>query len=220
MNHRKEVLELQVAGKFMVEQGLTWGNAGNISVRTEPERCLISASGSNLGCLAPEDLVDCSFVGGETYARRPSKELLMHAAVYEERPEIQAVLHGAPFYATLIACADLNLPNNWFVENMYYLERTARVSYDHPGSLALADGVRRLAGNANILLLENHGVLVYDINLNEALMALQTLEVVARMVLEARTAGLVMKELPPERVADFMQYSGYRAPRSWKEAGK
>jgi 3-dehydro-4-phosphotetronate decarboxylase len=219
MNLEQPVRDLQKAGRYMVEQGLVWGSAGNISLRSTPGRCLISASGTNLGSLNTEDLVDCSLAGGETYSRRPSKELPMHAAVYEERPEIQAVLHGAPFYATLISCSYLDLPNDWFVEDMYYLERIARVPYDHPGSLALADAVRLKAREANVLLLENHGVLVYDTSLSEALMALHTLEVVSRMVVEARSAGLGMKTLPAQVVSGFLHQSGYRPPRQWKENG-
>ena len=211
--------ELISAGAYMQANGLAWGNAGNISARLDRDHILISAGGTNLGALAEEDLVECALQGYENqnFPRRPSKELPMHAAVYQTRPEITAVLHGAPFHSTLVACTSLELPTDWFVEDMYYLERIARVPYCHPGSLALAEAVREKAAQANVLLLENHGVLVCDTNLREALMALHTLEVVCRMLVAARSADLPMQPLQPDIVRDFIERSGYRPRRQWPQ---
>jgi L-fuculose-phosphate aldolase len=213
--------QLQAAGRFMLENGLAWGNAGNLSARTAGDRFLITASGTRLGQLGEEDFVECSLSvvaappGG---ARKPSKEVPMHSAVYALRPEIGAVLHASPFYSTLVACAEVEIPADWFVEAMYYLERIARVPYFHPGSTALGEAVRGVAQQANVLLLENHGVLVYDTTIAEALVGMQTLEMVCRMYVTARSAGIPLRSLSPQVVADFLENSGYRARRGWPPA--
>jgi 3-dehydro-4-phosphotetronate decarboxylase len=209
--------KLIMAGKYMLTNGLVWGSAGNISVRLDEGTCLITASGTNLGCLRKDDLVTANITGSReiVYSRKPSKELPMHAAVYAERPDIQAVLHGAPFYSTMISCSGLEIPANWFVEGMYYLERVARIPYQHPGSMALADAVREKANLANVLLLENHGVLVYDHTIDEALQGLHTLEVVCSMLAAARQSGIELRPLPDVTVSDFLLNSGYRPRRSW-----
>ena len=209
--------QLQAAGRYLLENELAWGNAGNISARLDGPGCLITASGTYLGGLGNDDFAACIWGDGEARVtgRKPSKELPMHRAIYEMRPEINAVLHASPFYSTLAACAHFELPGNWFVEDMYYLERTARVPYFHPGSQALGEAVRERAGQANILLLENHGVLVCDTSLREALMGLHTLEMVCRMLVTARSAGIEMKTLAPQVVADFLERSGYRPRREW-----
>ncbi len=209
--------ELIAAGREMLACGLTWGNAGNLSIRLSTDRYLVTASGTELGNLGPDDFVEASLQSLEVQPadRKPSKETPMHRAIYQERPEINAVLHGSPYYATMIACSNLSIPANWFVEDMYYLERVARVPYHHPGSQGLGEAVRQQARAANILLLENHGVLVYDKNVREAMMGLQTLELVCRMMIEARSAGVEMNCLPPETVQDFLDRSGYRARREW-----
>src|SRR5688500_1990153 len=188
--------QLQSAGHYMLDNDLAWGNAGNVSARLGPDRYLITASGTHLGELQDDDFVECSFKDSITGTRKPSKETPMHRAIYEQRPEIGAVLHASPFYSTLIACADIQIPSDWFVEDMYYLERVERVSYFHPGSPELGDAVRAKARQADILLLENHGVLVFDTSIQEALMALQTLEMVCRMAITARSAGLELRALP------------------------
>jgi L-fuculose-phosphate aldolase len=208
--------QLRAVGRFLLECDLAWGNAGNLSARIGSDRYLITASGTRLGELAEEDFVECSFKGPLAAHRKPSKETPMHRAVYEERPEIGAVLHSSPFYSTLVACADIPVPADLFVEDMYYLERVERVSYFHPGSHELGEAVRAKARLANILLLENHGVLVYDVSVQEALMGMQTLEMVCRMTITARSAGLKLQSLPASTVADFLEHSGYRPRREWR----
>lgn len=215
---RNDAIEqLQQAGRYMIDHELTWGNAGNVSARVAADRYVITASGTRLGELADSDLVACEIGGApaDPAARRPSKERPMHEAIYATRPEITAVLHASPFYSTLVACSTATIPSSWFVESMYYLERIARVPYCHPGSVELGTAVRDQARQANILLLDNHGVLVYDVSVSEALMALHTLEMVCRMWLTARGAGVELRELAPETVNDFLLGSGYRPRREW-----
>jgi 3-dehydro-4-phosphotetronate decarboxylase len=206
---------LQSAGRYMLENDLAWGNAGNISARLDADRYLITASGTRLGELGDDDFVECSFEGPFTGRRKPSKETPMHRAIYEQRPEIGAVLHASPFYSTLVACADLSIPADLFIEDMYYLERVGHVGYFHAGSQELGDAVYEQAWQANILFLDNHGVLVYDTSIQEALMGLQTLEMVSRMTITARSAGLELRSLPASMVADFLENSGYRPRREW-----
>jgi L-fuculose-phosphate aldolase len=199
----------------MLDHDLAWGNAGNISARLGPERYLITASGTGLGELADDDFVECSFEGPVSQGRKPSKETPMHRAIYEPRPEIGAVLHASPFYSTLVACTDIQVPADLFIEDMYYLERIEHVDYFHAGSRELGEAVREKAQKANILLLDNHGVLVYDTSIQEALMGLQTLEMVCRMAITARSAGLELRSLPTSAVQDFLTNSGYRPRRKW-----
>lgn len=210
--------QLQDVGRYMMHYELAWGNAGNISARTGEESCMISASGTFLGELNDEDVVECHFSGEKVAAgsMKPSKEMPMHRAVYETRPEVQAVLHASPFYSTLLACSPLNVSSDWFVETMYYLERVERVPYCHPGSEELGRAVREKAVKANILLLENHGVLVYDTSVQEARMSLQTLEMACRMFVVARQSGIDLHALSPDTVADFLTNSGYKPRRGWQ----
>ena len=207
--------QLQSAGHYMLENDLAWGNAGNISARLGPDRYLITASGTHLGNLEDADFIECALDGSFSGNRKPSKETPMHRAIYEERPEIEAILHASPFYSTLVACADVQVPADLFIEDMYYLERVEHVSYFHAGSRELGEAVRLKARHANILFLDNHGVLVYDTSIQEALMGLQTLEMVCHMAITARSAGLELRSLPASTVADFLTNSGYRPRREW-----
>jgi len=209
--------ELQQTGKYMMEYEIAWGNSGNISARTEDDRYLITASGTFLGELDDKDLIECDLQGNcyTTEGRKASKETPMHRAVYESRPDIAAVLHASPFYSTLVASSKIDIPSNWFVETMYYLERVERVPYYHPGSNELGEGVREKARSANILLLENHGVLVYDTSIREARMALQTLEMACRMLIVSQSAGIPMTGLSFDTERAFIENAAYKPRRNW-----
>ncbi|QIZ10349.1 class II aldolase/adducin family protein [Priestia megaterium] len=217
---RKQELKKQLreTGKYMMQYDLAWGNSGNISAKTEENSFLITASGTYLGDLDLEDFAECSLESGKSInsGRKPSKEVPMHLAIYETRPEIGAVLHASPLYSTLIASSNIDIPSAWFVESMYYLEKIERVPYANPGSMELGELVREKVKKANILLLENHGVLVYDTSLKEAKMALQTLEMACRMLLISQKAGVVLQELSEKEVHSFLQESGYKPRRMWE----
>ena len=210
--------ELMKTTGYMFQNHIAWGNSGNISARTEEDRFLITKSGTYLGQLEEEDFIEWQ-VGKEIDKRatqRPSKEVPMHQAIYETRPEINAVLHATPLYSTIAACSNLTIPANSFIEGMYYLERIERVPYAHPGSNQLGELVREKTAKANILLLENHGVLVYDTSLKEARMALHTLEFACEMAVKLAGSRLDIQELPETVVDDFLNNAGYKPKRVWK----
>ncbi|MFD1676625.1 class II aldolase/adducin family protein [Alicyclobacillus fodiniaquatilis] len=215
-HHREVVQSLISVGRYMMENQLAWGNSGNISARTGETKFCITASGTYLGELEATDFIEVDVQTDALYGvGKPSKEVPMHTAIYESRPDVGAILHASPFYSTMFACTKEPLPNDWFVEDFYYLERIARVPYFHPGSVALGEAVREQARVANILLLENHGVLVYDTTIREARMALQTLEMVAKMAVYARMSQLPMEPVGTQVVADFLDNAGYKPRRRW-----
>ncbi|NAP00202.1 class II aldolase/adducin family protein [Halomonas sp. MG34] len=214
MDRLELVKDLQKTGVFMMDNDLAWGTAGNISARVSEDQFYVSACGTYLGEMDISDFSLCSD-DGLVEGKKPSKEHIMHQNIYKERPEINAILHASPFYSTLIANTDMAIPSNYFVEAMYYLEKIVRIPYEHPGSLGLADAVKEKAKLGNVMLLENHGVIVYDTSLKEARMALQTLEYTCRMHIQAMQSGIKINGLSEDTVNDFLYNAGYKPVRKW-----
>lgn len=217
MNVNEAIACLQNVGKQMLTDDLAWGNAGNISLRLGPERFLITASGSSLGALEGDDIVECSLSGDPVnlHGRKPSKEVSMHAAVYRMRPDVGTVLHAHPFYGLIMACSKDDVPQNLFVENMYYQERIARIGYFHPGSTALAAAVEDKITLANLLIMENHGILACDVNAREAYLSLHSLEIACKMYVTCKAAGISIPGLSEELVRVFLEESNYKPRREW-----
>lgn len=205
------------AGRWVAEKNMTWGSAGNMSIRLNEDEMLITASGTSFGALTEDSFTLYNIHTGEWSGGKPSKELPVHLAVYRQSPWAGAVLHASPFHTTLAAATDLPLRNDLFVENMYYLQRMATIRYAHPGSDDLAAAVAEVAARANVILMKNHGVILYDHNMAEACQGLEVLENTCRMCLEARRAGIDFAPVEPAAVEDFLLRSGYRKPRVWPD---
>nr|WP_281067903.1 class II aldolase/adducin family protein [Cohnella thailandensis] len=207
--------ELRQLGQYMLSRQLAWGNSGNISARLSERSMLITGSGTELGQLNPEDLVQVDLESMEWEGElKPSKEIPMHSEIYKARPDAQAVLHASPFWSTMMACTSIPYVSELFVESMYYMEKVAYVDYFHPGSAALGASVGEKCREANILILRNHGVIVFDTSIKEARMALETLEMTSRMILTARIGGIPLQTLSNEVSADFLQNAGYKPRRA------
>lgn len=217
MDRMTAAKQLIDAGRWVAEKGMTWGSAGNMSIRLNEEEMLITASGTSFGALAEDSFTLYNIKTGEWSGGKPSKELPVHLAVYQQSPWAGAVLHASPFHTTLAAATDLKLRNDLFVENMYYLQRMAYIRYEHPGSKGLAEAVADVAAQANVILMKNHGVILYDATMAEAQQTLEVLENTCRMCLAARQAGLAFDPVQPDVVEDFLLRSGYRKPRVWAE---
>ncbi|MEC0236157.1 class II aldolase/adducin family protein [Paenibacillus kribbensis] len=214
---RKLGQEIIDVGQYMMNYGLAWGNSGNVSKRIDDDTMLITGSGTYMGHLDETDLVKVTISSGgynET-GKRPSKEIPMHAAIYQARPDAGFVIHSSPFWTTFAACTNLQIESKLFIESMYYAERIAYVDYYHPGSQELGRAVGEKAKEANVIILKNHGVIVFDSSMQEARMCLETIEMTCRMAAITKMTGLNPAVLSPDTATDFLDHSGYKPRRLW-----
>lgn len=208
MNAKEQLVQ---AGQHLFANQLAWGTSGNMSARVNQDVMIITASGTHMGKLSLDDFTQCEIASGKvTGTKKASKETPMHLGIYRERQEVNAVLHSSPFYATLCACSDMAIDSQLFVESMYYLENIAYVDYFHPGTQELADAITEKAKEANIIIMRHHGVVVFDKNISEAIVRLETLEIVCKMLLQAKASGIQLHRIPEAVVKSFLEDSGYR----------
>lgn len=198
-------------GQYLISNQLAWGTSGNISVRTDSNEMLITASGTYMANLSESDFVKFNISTGQNYSeRKASKETPMHLGIYQKREDIKAILHSSPFYTTLFACSNEVILSELFVETMYYLENIFYIDYFHPGSQELAEAITTQSSHANIIIMRNHGVVVLDDSLLEAQMRLQTLEMACRMILKAKESGIKLSLIPQKTVQNFLNDSFYK----------
>ena len=209
-DHEAQAIALVAAGRAVIEKRLTWGTAGNISARLSGSEFLISASGYPLDRLGEESLVRCRLDGAESgHGPRPSVETGMHSAVYAARPDVGAVLHASPFYATLVAASALELDANLTSDTAYYLRVVRRVPFHPPGSAALARAAAEHARGCDVLLLDNHGALTLGASPDEALTRLEALELLCRMLVYG-SLGVPLRSLAPGQVEALLaQLAGH-----------
>ncbi|MFH0847273.1 MAG: class II aldolase/adducin family protein [Chloroflexota bacterium] len=199
--------ELKKFGRLLAEKGLTWGRSGNLSLRLGESSFLINARGSDLGTLGGDELTVCR-IGNDRWegTKPPSIEKELHRLIYQRQEGAKAIVHAHPFYATLISCTQTPLNTDLFPEAMAYLGDVVRVTYAHPGSRELAQAVAEKAASSEVLLLENHGTLVWGSSLDEAMLKTETLELLSRLVITARGAGIELNYLGEAVQEDFRRH--------------
>ena len=199
------VAALIAAGRRVGAKALTWGTAGNVSVRLEDGRFAISGSGARLDELTPAKIVTCEIAGaGADGDCRPSVETGMHRAIYRVRPDVGAILHASPFHTTLVACSELELDTAASTDTLYYLRRIARLPFLLPGGTELADAAARAATDHDVLLLANHGSVVCAPDLGAAVNVTEALELLCRMLV-ARAQGFPLAPIPEPLRAGALQ---------------
>lgn len=95
---REEVIRAQIVevGRRLYLRSYVASNDGNISVRLGNNHLITTPKGISKGFMTPDMLVVTDLSGRKISGDRdPSSELLMHLTVYEDRPEIRAVVHAS-----------------------------------------------------------------------------------------------------------------------------
>ena len=79
--------------RSLFERGLTPGSSGNISVRLDDGGWLVTPTNASLGFLDPANLARLVAAGTLIGGDRPTKEIPLHAALYDSRSSARAVVH-------------------------------------------------------------------------------------------------------------------------------
>jgi ribulose-5-phosphate 4-epimerase/fuculose-1-phosphate aldolase len=199
---REEICRL---GRSLFERGLTPGSSGNISVRFDDGGWLVTPTNASLGFLDPARITELDGAGRVVSGDAPTKEMPLHAALYESRSRARAVVHLHSTHSVALSMLPEIDPRAALPPmTPYYLMRagqTALVPYHRPGDPAVADAIRGLAGRYASVLLANHGPVVAGDTLEAAVFAIEELEETARLYLLVR--NLNPRYLSPAQVSDL-----------------
>ncbi len=177
-------------GRKMYAHGFVVACEGNLSVRLDRDRILVTPAGACKGHLGPEDLLVTDLSGVVLCGtRRPSTEMLMHLLYYRLRPDVQAVCHAHPPIATGFASAGRALEEAVLPEVIVGLGKIPLAPYGTPGTWELCAGLEPLATEFDAILLENHGVVTCGRDLTTAYQRMETVERFATILLTAESLG-------------------------------
>lgn len=188
--HREVRRSICEYGRRLLEDDLTTGTGGNLSVRLDEERIAISPSGIPYEDVTPEQVpivrTDGTVVEGDA---DPSTELPMHLTVYERREDVDAVVHTHSPYATTFASLAEPIPASHYLLAFTGTEVPV-AEYETHATRELGEAAAdALAESYNATLLRNHGVLTADASLEDAYTVAQMVEYCARIHYQARAIG-------------------------------
>jgi L-fuculose-phosphate aldolase len=194
--HREEIVRF---GRRLYERGFIAATDGNLSVRLDDQRLLITPTCMCKGMMDADDLVTIDLDGHKVDGHRNvSSEVAMHLLIYNMRPEVASIVHAHPPTATGFAAAGVSLEQPLISEVVLTLGSVPLAKYACPGSGDLSDSLRPLVPDHNAILMANHGVVTYGDDLEQAFMHMETVEHFAKIALVARTVGTPQPIAPEE----------------------
>lgn len=179
------------AGTVLYKQGYVVSNDGNISVRISPDTIVVTPTGVSKGDMNP-DMMAVMDLDGNVISkglRGPSSEVKMHLRVYRENPDVTAVVHAHPIYATSFAIAGVPLDKPILSEAMLQVGVVPVVHYAKPGTTDVPDSIAPFVKDYAAVMLSNHGVLTWGSDLEQALARMEVVENYAKVTLVVNQIG-------------------------------
>jgi L-fuculose-phosphate aldolase len=184
---RREIVE---TGKALHRNGFIAACDGNLSVRLDKTRILVTPTGMSKGAMRTADLVIVDMKGRKLAgSREVTSEIGMHLLIYELRPDVRAIVHAHPRTATGFAAAGMALNQPLVCEVVIGLGQIPLAPYGTPGTPELANTLEPYVPQYDAILMANHGVVTYGANLQSAYMKMETVEHFAQIALVTHILG-------------------------------
>jgi L-fuculose-phosphate aldolase len=192
-------------GRRIWQRGMASANSGNISARLDHDHVIITPTLVSKGFMQAEQLLVMNLSGevirGEGY---PTSETPMHLHLYRAMKNTGGVVHAHPPVATSFAIAGKPLDRHLIPEAVIFLGEIPLVPFQLPGSPDLAESITPYLEGHDAILLQNHGVLCWGNDLEQAYHRLETVEFCAMVTLIAQLLGGA-KEIPPEPLGNLLK---------------
>lgn len=158
---KQEMCEI---GRRVYNRGMVAANDGNFSVKLSEDEYLCTPTGVSKGFMTPEYICKVNAKGEVLEANegfRPSSEVKMHMRIYQERPDVNAVVHAHPMYATTFAIAGEALMDPIMPEAVIFLGGVPLAKYGTPSTMEIPDSIQEFLQDYDAVLLENHGAHIF-----------------------------------------------------------
>jgi L-fuculose-phosphate aldolase len=191
MSYDSEIAHQLVAVcRRLYEKGFVTATDGNVSVRLPNGNVLTTPTSLNKGKVKESDLVEVTLEGKTvTSDRKPSMELDMHLFIYQQRSDANAVVHAHPTYATGFATARIPLDKHLLPEVVFGLGVIPLARYATPSTKEVAESIAPYVKTSTAILLENHGVVTFGKDLDDAFFKMEKVEHAAHIAFVARLLG-------------------------------
>lgn len=164
----------------MTHLGLNQGTAGNISVRYK-DGMLITPSGIPYERLTENMIVFVDKNGNFEEGKVPSSEWRFHMDVYQTRPDMNAVVHNHAIYCTAVSILNRPIPAIHYMIAAAGGNSIPCAPYATFGTRELSEHVVVALKDRKATLLQHHGLIACEENLEKALWLAHEVEVLARL---------------------------------------
>ena len=184
---KKEICEI---GRRIYMNGFVAANDGNISVKINDNEYYCTPTGVSKGFMTPDMIIKVDGQGNKLEGTsNPSSEFKMHLKVYQERPDVNAVVHAHPPVATAHAVCNIPLDTYIMPEAVIFLGTVPICEYGTPSTMEIPDSLMPYIQKHDAFLLKNHGALTVGNTLMKAYFNMESTEYFAKVSMYARQLG-------------------------------
>jgi L-fuculose-phosphate aldolase len=212
MNEYKIKEQICEIGRRVYARGFAAANDGNISVRLNDREVMCTPTMVSKGFMKPEDICKVDYEGKQLAGtRKRSSEILLHLAVYKNRPDVQAVVHCHPPHATAFAVAGVPIPHCVLPEVEVFLGQVPTAIYDTPGTQRFAETIVPHLKASNTIILANHGTVTFGPDLEKAFWHSEIIDAYCKILILAKQLGNVnyFTQTQTKELLDLKKRLGY-----------
>jgi L-fuculose-phosphate aldolase len=159
--------------------GINQGTSGNISLRHDAGM-LVTPTSVPYEIMQPEQIVFMGFDGSFDSSQRPSSEWRFHLDILRARPEVNAVVHAHPPYATTLAIMGREIPPVHYMVAVAGGDSIRCAPYATFGTEELSRHAVSALEDRLACLLAHHGMIAIGPSLPKAMWLAVEVETLAR----------------------------------------
>lgn len=191
------------------------------SVKIDDNTYYVTPTGVSKGFMTPEMICKVDGQGNLKEANgpwKPSSEFKMHLKVYQQRPDVNAVVHAHPPIATSFAIAGIPLDKLIMPEAIIFLGAVPIAQYGTPSTMEIPESLEPYLQDYDAILLANHGALSFGCDLNTAFFRMESTEFYAKLLFYARMLGGEKEILAVKlrNLSNLESNSVFRVSTLWK----
>ncbi len=177
-------------GRRLWQREYTDGNGGNITVRVGDNLALCTPTLICKGFMTPADMCLVDLDGKQLAGtRKRTSEAMTHFGIMKRQPACKSCVHAHPPHATAFAIANVSIPSCLIPEAEVFLGRIGVAKYQTPGTPANADEVGEVGKEHQAVLMQNHGVIVWGKDVEDAYWKMENIDSYCRTVWIAAGLG-------------------------------
>ena len=182
------------------KMGLFTATHGTYSVRLSDGSFLITPFGFDRAYLEEDDLVRVKG-GMKELGKTPSRAVLLHQKIYEQHPDVGAILLAHPVHAMAFAVTDAAFDARTIPESYILLRDVKTLPYEEiyrePDKMAAEFDVSH-----PVAIVENDCVIVTGNSLLQAFDRLEVMELTANSILDSQSLGSIV-HISDSEIADL-----------------
>lgn len=177
-------------GRRLWQRDYTDGNGGNITVRVGDNLALCTPTLICKGFMKPEDMCLVDLDGNQLAGTRVrTSEAKTHFGIMKRQPNAKSCVHAHPPHATAFAIANVDIPSCLIPEAEVFLGKIGVAKYQTPGTAANADEVGEVGKIHQAVLMQNHGVICWGKDVEDAYWKMENIDSYCRTVWIAAGLG-------------------------------